>query len=69
MRYHEITGKSLSETTSAASVATSVQPLGGIGAGFDPNGHDRSIYPAPDESQGKEKQGKDRRRKGVLLKR
>jgi hypothetical protein len=42
--------------TSAASVATSV---GGLGGGFDPNGHARSIYPDP----------KGKPKKPMLLKR
>lgn len=45
-----------SGATSAASIAVSPGGGGGqgaIGVGFDPNGHDRGIYPAPKKRQTK----------------
>lgn len=33
--------------TGAASVAACTAGSGGLGAGFDPNGYDRGVYPAP----------------------
>lgn len=45
-----------SGATSAASIAASPGGGGGqgaIGVGFDPNGHDRGIYPAPKKRQSK----------------
>jgi hypothetical protein len=64
MRWSEIVGTPILETassgaTGAGSVATSV---GGIGAGFDPNGH-KGIYDAA------EKKRKSRKSKPTVIRR
>lgn len=56
MRWTEIVGKPILETasagsTAAGSVATSI---GGIGAGFDPNGH-KGIYDAAEKKKKRKK--------------
>lgn len=56
MRWSEIVGQKVNETASAGasasgSVATSV---GGIGAGFDPNGH-KGIYDAAERKKKRKK--------------
>ena len=62
MRWNEIIGTTIVETASAGasasgSVATSV---GGIGAGFDPNGH-KGIYDAAERKKTKKKGSVNRR--------